>query len=390
MRDVRLTGIILALGFAAAATQAGAQSLPNPHFDGLFPPDVLLNIPENFTGFRTAGFDGKHGLGADGNEFFDVSRYAFDCSAGSQAPLGVLTIAARTFTTSPGQPTVATNNPSADFLKQNASPYELDAGWCVGGQPCTVIHEKACRVTAMPTVDASFIATLQARGYVYFINYPQVDSGNGRALLTWSAADGNSNWGSARLTGAGWANQYAPSDGCMTLHDYVPPGGSESNNRFCMPYLAAHGDWAGAIIAGLPSADKAGGARVVFYGGVPDSLLADIPTGDPNGAAVYERGQIPDQYKHKSITALIDPWLTGTEPPPVPLQQAATPPASPPANPTNLPGSSAPAGSGAPGDDTAAAGDGGAFDWNAYCQMPNADGTPKPAAWVQNCLATGH
>lgn len=295
----------------------------------------------------------------------------------------MLTLAARTFTTVPGQPTVATNNPSTDFVKQNYTPYELTAGWCIGGQPCTVIHEKACKVTAMPTIDVPFLDRLRAKGYVYFINYPQDDPGTGKAFLTWSAADGNSGWGSARLSGAGWSNQYAPSDGCMTFHDYVGPNATESNNRFCMPYLAAHGDWAGAVVAALPASERGVAARVVFYGGVPDSLFAGIPTGEPNGIVSYDLSQVPSQYKHKSITVLIDPWLTTTSPPPLP-----PPPTVAKQGPRdiNIGQAGAVAGVGKAVSSAALAEGAAAFDPIAYCSAPARDGKPRSHAWIMGCL----
>ena len=299
------------------------------------------------------------------NGFYDASRYAADCSA----PLYILK--------NPGG--YASYNPNygySDYVPPRQVPL--------------------CSATSVPVVDASFLGKLAAAGIEYHLAYPIANNGNGRAYVVWLNFNGSRGSGLqaeynpqrgliaflgpvpasdgvvrpaiagyARIEGVGWQNQFQ----AYTHTDVSTVGGNVSYATTTI----AHGDSAGDFIASLPSPRRETTIRL-------EMPMCWIQVDGCNVA--YE------------VTMVTDDWLAGQPtpptPPPTPLQQAAAPPPAAPASPTNLPGPSAPAGDGTPGGDTAGDGDGGAFDWEAYCRMPNADGTPKPAAWVQNCLATGH
>ncbi len=392
LADARNTAIATA-ALLALATPALCQ-VANPHYDAIFTQEFLWYLQQKVN--PSAG-ELSVALGASassGNEFFQPSEYGFDCSG--PLPDGTATLiqplqAGQSYAASSG----LAGNHYADMYNGGG-----DDGFGYGSFLFFYAHN-ICKVTKMPEVDASFVDRLASGGYEYFVTYPLQDHQNGKGLLVWSKG-GASNFGSAHLTGAGFVNQFAPYTRCTI---------NPQDIRTCTDTVYAHTDFLGDVGSHLNGADPSNAARlVVHYTAWDWSWSWHVPTVwtnapyDPTlanywasvSAGIVQRGAAYRNYTaygNYFDTLVVDPWFStpSTPPtPPVPLQQASAPPSAPPANPTNLPGASVSADAGAPGDGTAGEGDGGAFDWNAYCQMPNSDGTPKPAAWVQNCLATGH
>ena len=260
---------------------------------------------------------------------------------------------------------------ASDFAADCGGPvFGYEYKW-IGGTQLVKTGQHVCTITKAPVLDAgTLMRALEAANWSYMVAFPMADHGNGRGLLFWSSNPGTGvispiYQGFARVYNVKWQNQFAPRD--------VPVCNETSN--WCVPYAGTtnfpYSDAIGGYIASLPSPARDSGLRGFQHAGGDWATGASLP--------------------YAVIVA--DDWvaepLTPPAPPPVPLQPAPPPPSSPPSSPTNLPGQSTAGGSGAPGAATGDV-DGGAFDWEAYCRMPNPDGTPKPNAWIENCLATGH
>ncbi len=259
----------------------------------------------------------------------------------------------------------------------------------------------SCVMNAAPVMDFSEIKTkLENAGYVWYVSYPFHDAGNGRAVVTYARygaycpgvsispppwwtipqsyptrayynmATGNGGnyaceQGYARVTNAGWVNQFDYSGAVCSGYGWT-------NGVYgCIYDNFQYGDYLGEYFATLDGGSQQKALRLV----VPVS-----------GAGPYFNQTSP---AGAFLAPIIDPWVGEPPPPPVVLTPPTAPPPSNPADPTNVGQPSVPAGSGTPGSGTTGP-DGGAFDWNAYCHMPNPDGTPRTDAWIANCLATPH
>lgn len=384
----------LVLGSAIATLFAGtaaAQVPDNSAYDANYTYKLLS--AQTMKGYAAAGGSGLTGLGAaaaSGNEFFAPSEYAFDCTASGNWPADGVYSYANWNTQSIGDDKFTVYQKLYNFLGEyRSSNGQLLYTW--GFMRTTSV----CRTTAMPVVDASFLTTLKSKGYEYLISYPKVDPKNGHALVTWSKA-GRTNFGSARLTGAGWVDQYADYHDCIWI-------GFDKLTDPCRPVTITNRDRVGNVIVNMDAPDVPNGVRLAFHGGIPLSWFMTLPgtwqNAPYNGgmAAQYAAARadwnnpqksLPGEQMHYHVALVIDPWISGTgEPPvaalpPVPSYEGASDPA-----PINV------------GDVSSGAGAGGSlgwsisdrttipFDYGTFCTQPARDGTPRSPLWIQDCLA---
>lgn len=312
------------------------------------------------TGTMTAG--GQHWPGAvnspsiPGNQLFPASAYSMDCSQGSgyhMASWG------------------------------NAKAY-------------------ACKMVSAPVMDFTELqAKLESAGYVWYVSYPFRDTGTGHAVVTWAkygsscpagqvqpavgtwpsgiAARTYQNlstgqagaWpcmqGYARVTNAGWVNQFGPSPPICVSYGWT-------NGVYgCIYDSFPNGDYLGEYFATLDPASQGNALRLIASSGAAISGSGNPPA--PAGAF---------------LVPMIDQWMSVPDPEPVALNPPPDPPPPVIAVPVNVGEVSIGAGGGSlkPGGMPT---DGGLpFDWVGYCNsQTNSDGKPRSQAWIQGCLI-GH
>lgn len=231
----------------------------------------------------------------------------------------------------------------------------------------------ACRITNAPIVNMQWIQdNLVAGGYTYSIAYPLKNWGTGHALVfymkpCWPGVPneiGNLNCyqGLARVSDAGWQNQFAP----VTVR--VPSGeGPGAMMSMTYTYGSPNGDRIGA----WPSPGREIGVIGTLYG-----ANVELPVYSPNSV----------------MLPMLDDWLSGQPPAPPPTASLpSTPPYVPAGDPSaiNVGGVSSGGGAGAAGVTDIDGRNTLKFDFAAFCSAPGKDGQPRSPAWIESCMG-GH
>lgn len=283
-----------------------------------------------------------------------------------------------------------------------ASDYELDCGqdpaflmatWGFAG---STARAYSCKMTKAPVMDMSEIQTkLEAQGYVWYLSYPFKDTGTGHAVVTFAKygascpapsiappvwwtmpqnvpsrtyrnlSTGQAGaWpckqGYARVTNAGWVNQFQPSPPICYTYGYT-------NGVYgCIYKNYQNGDYLGQYFATLPEDSKANALRLVL----------------PKGAAVAANvGAAAGVY----LVPIIDLWVSTPGPaaelPPIPEY---VPPANP--TPVNVGDTSTGAGAGSGTGGSTTDRNDVPFDYNSFCNAPGPDGQPRSPLWIESCL----
>jgi hypothetical protein len=432
IRLLSVLSVLLALGFVAAP-EAKAQSSGaptgcpnvgcNPYFNAYFPPaswpvmSWLDNYSPNLSppgggcvpGTAVGCARGQGVATSRFNPAYDVQQYVgtvggwqtihFAGVNGSQPFMSGAFVDGQAMRGAPGNQIF----PASDYaLDCNPDPAFLMATW---GNAAAY----ACKMTKAPIMDMSEIQTkLENQGYVWYLSYPYKDTGTGHAVVTYAkygascpsvsipppiwwtipqqiatrtytnlvTGQGGA-WpcmqGYARVTNAGWVDQFQTSPPICTRYDW-------SNGVYgCIYSSFPHGDYLGQYFSTLPVNSQANALRLVAsFGTSTDPTYATLgsPAGTPAAGAF--------------LVPIIDPWVSTPSAPPVANAPPPAPPAPPVAVPVNVGDVTIGAGGGTltPGGiDTSG---GVPFDWIAYCNMAtSSDGTPRSQLWIQTCLS-GH
>jgi hypothetical protein len=99
-------------------------------------------------------------------------------------------------------PATVTSPPSAAALSFTCSTPLFTASSVVNS---------GCNLSSAPIVTPAFLSQLSAGGYQYVVAYPEIDSGNGRALVLWNSSPRDllpTHEGIARISGMAYQNQF--------------------------------------------------------------------------------------------------------------------------------------------------------------------------------------